>query len=82
MLSSFWGKFSKPVLIVPSGEDEHVPETTDMDDNIDRWSSFCRPGLASGLSDLIPGATHAVREHDSQLWLADRVARFLASLES
>ena len=81
-LASFWGKFRSPVLILPSGDDEHVPKTTDVASNVERWKSFCAPGIASALSGPIPGANHGVTHPEAQLWMADRVVGFLRALEA
>jgi len=79
-LASFWGRFQKPVLIVPSGEDEYVDKGIDVKKNVERWTGFCAPGIASDLSDLIPGANHTVSQPESRQWLADTVIKFLRSL--
>ncbi|KAK0621384.1 duf1749 domain-containing protein [Bombardia bombarda] len=80
-LTATWGGLEKPVLIVPSADDEHVPEDLDVAKLVEKWKSFCKPGIASELSGLIPGANHRVDDDDAREWLADRVAGFLASLE-
>ncbi|KAH8674006.1 dolichol-phosphate mannosyltransferase [Xylariales sp. PMI_506] len=75
-----WQRIDKPLLIVPSAEDEYVPGTVDQEALIKEWKSMCRPGIASDLSACIPGATHRVDQPDSQKWLADRVVRFLSDI--
>lgn len=80
-MEAVWGRFKQPVLILPSGEDEHVPKEIDVPAQLQKWKSHCAPGIASELSDLIPGATHNVKQAASQEWLAHRVASFLESLE-
>lgn len=80
-IASFWSKFQKPVLVLPSGEDEHVPKSIDMPKLMARWASLAPDGIVSNLSDLIPGASHTIRSPESQEWMADRVVRFLSSLE-
>ncbi|EAQ91032.1 hypothetical protein CHGG_02967 [Chaetomium globosum CBS 148.51] len=79
-LAEIWGKLEQPVLIVPSEKDEWVPAEIDVMGLVKKWKSFCRPGIASELSGLIPGANHRVDNDAGQEWLADRVARFLAGL--
>ncbi|KAK0711252.1 duf1749 domain-containing protein [Lasiosphaeris hirsuta] len=79
-VATFWGRLQQPVLIVPSGMDEYVPASVDVGGLIDRWKSFCKPGMASDLSGLIPGANHRVDDGSAQEWLAGRVADFLASI--
>jgi len=80
-VAKFWGRIQQPVLIVPSEKDEHVPAGVDFEKLIARWKSFCRPGVASEFSGLIPTANHTVDQAEGQQWLADRVVKFLRSLE-
>ncbi|KAJ4392357.1 hypothetical protein N0V85_007121 [Neurospora sp. IMI 360204] len=87
-LAEIWGKVSKPTLILPSENDEHVPEWIDVVDMLDKWKSFCKEEVISSLSGLIPEADHRV-EHGpagepadlAQGWLCDRVHAFLKQLE-
>lgn len=69
------------MLIVPSGEDQYVPANVDVEKLVARWKSFCRPGVASEFSGLIPTANHTVDQPEARVWLADRVVKFLGSLE-
>lgn len=64
---------------MPSGNDEYVPESVDLDKLLAKWKSVCP--AASALSALIPDANHTVDPPSSQEWLAERVIRFLKSLE-
>ncbi|ERS99090.1 uncharacterized protein SPSK_04438 [Sporothrix schenckii 1099-18] len=80
-LADAWSQFTKPVLVLPSEKDECVPKTIDVPKNVARWKSFCPPGVFSEFSGSIPGASHAVEQPDAQLWVADRVTKFLKSLE-
>ncbi|KAL2024432.1 hypothetical protein VTK56DRAFT_8243 [Thermocarpiscus australiensis] len=80
-LAAIWGKLEQPVLILPSEKDEWVPSEIDVIGLVNRWKSFCKPGVASALSGLIPGADHRVEEAAAQEWLADRVATFLTEVE-
>jgi hypothetical protein len=80
-LQAVWGALEQPVLILPSEKDEWVPERIDVGGMVNRWKSFCKPGIASELSGLIPGADHRVEDAAAQDWLADRVAQFLIDLE-
>lgn len=66
-------------MVVPSAEDQYVPKTVDFEKLLARWKSFC-PAM-SGLSGLIPGATHTVDLPSSQEWLGERVVSFLRSLD-
>ena len=79
-LAVIWGRLEQPVLIVPSEKDEWVPAGTDVMGLVRKWMGFCKPGIASELSGLIPGANHRVENEAGQQWLADRVARFLAEI--
>jgi hypothetical protein len=67
-------------MVVPSAEDEYVPQTVDVEKLLAKWKSFC-PNM-SNLSGLIPGANHTVDAESSQDWLGDRVVSFLKSLHS
>jgi hypothetical protein len=79
-LRGIWGNVQSPVLIVPSGADESVPAEVDVPGMVERWKGFCRPGIVSGLSGLIPGANHRVDDATAKEWLADRVGRFVGEL--
>lgn len=80
-LEEIWGRLEQPVLILPSEKDEWVPAHIDVTGLVARWKRFCRPGIASDLSGLIPGANHRVDNAAGQEWLADRVAQFLAEID-
>lgn len=58
-----------------SAEDEHVPSHVDRDELVDSWKRVGRN--VHGLSGLIPGAGHTVKQPEAQRWLNDRVVRFL-----
>lgn len=79
-VAAIWGKLGQPVLIVPSGDEEYVPALIDVRGLVHRWKTFCKPGIASDLSGLIPGANHRVDNEEGQAWLAERVSGFLAGL--
>lgn len=78
-VAAIWGSVKKPILIVPSEEDEFVPPDVDFEKLIAKWKSYCP--MASDLSALIPGAGHTVDPPASQDWLGERVVSFLRSLE-
>ncbi|KAJ2904617.1 dolichol-phosphate mannosyltransferase [Zalerion maritima] len=80
-LAEIWRPFSKPVLILHSAEDEHVPPSVDVKACTDKWMSFCAPGIATSLSGSIPGANHRVEKTDAQQWMANTVAAFLDNVE-
>jgi hypothetical protein len=80
-VAAIWGKLEQPVLILPSEKDEWVPPGVDVIGLVNRWKSFCKPGIASELSGLIPGAIHQVDDAAAQQWMAERVVGFLAEIE-
>ncbi|KAK4123458.1 DUF1749-domain-containing protein [Parathielavia appendiculata] len=80
-LVEIWGRLEQPVLILPSEKDEWVPAGVDVMGLVNKWKSFCKPGIASELSGLIPGANHGVDNETGQQWLADRVAQFLVEID-
>jgi hypothetical protein len=63
-----------------AGEDEMVSLTVDKEALLGRWTSSCKPGIASELSGLVPGADHSVTKPDAQGVVAERVVAFLGSL--
>ncbi|KAH7354110.1 dolichol-phosphate mannosyltransferase [Plectosphaerella cucumerina] len=77
-VSKFWNRFEKPALALYSAEDEHVPASVDRQALVDSWKRL--GAHVHPLSDLIPGASHTVKEPAAQQWLNDRVARFLADV--
>lgn len=79
-LSAIFGRVDKPVMIMPAGEDELVPPTVDRVALLKRWTSFCRPGVVSKLSGLIPGGDHVVSQAHAQSWVSERVVAFLRSV--
>ncbi|KAH8909549.1 DUF1749-domain-containing protein [Coniochaeta sp. PMI_546] len=76
-VAEIWKEIGSKILIVPSGKDEHVPDHIDVAGLVRKWISACRPGIASELSGLIPGANHRVEQAGAQQWLAERVVGFL-----
>lgn len=78
-LATVWGRVKQPIMVVPSAEDQYVPETVNFEKLLAKWKSFC-PSM-SDLSALIPGANHTVDAQESQDWLGSRVVSFLKSLE-
>ncbi|KXJ97445.1 hypothetical protein Micbo1qcDRAFT_7879 [Microdochium bolleyi] len=81
----YWSGVDKPVLILHSAEDEFVPKSLDKEGLVKRWTTHCRPGLASELSGTIPGANHRVASAEAEQWFVKAVATFLqgiAALES
>lgn len=73
-----WASVKKPILIVPSAQDEYVPPSVDFEELLAKWKSYCP--MASDLCALIPDAGHTVKPESSQEWLAERVVRFLGSI--
>lgn len=68
--------------MVPSAEDEHVPQGIDIPGLMSRWKKACRPGVWSELSGLIPGANHRVGNPEGREWLGGQVVKFLGELSS
>ncbi|KAK0736958.1 hypothetical protein B0T21DRAFT_383043 [Apiosordaria backusii] len=84
-LQTIWGGLDTPVLILPSERDEWVPfSPPEVEAMIKRWAGFCKPGIASEFSGLIPGANHRVDNTEvnpqGERWLVERVGRFLETL--
>ncbi|KAI1769057.1 DUF1749-domain-containing protein [Hypoxylon sp. FL1150] len=75
-----WERIDKPLLILHSGSDEFIPSSVDKDALVQHWRNFCRPGIASELSGIIPGAGHRVEEPASEEWLVSTVIKFLRSV--
>ncbi|KAK8048394.1 hypothetical protein PG994_010124 [Apiospora phragmitis] len=75
----FWGKFDKPLLILHSGIDRYIDPSVDKNAQIEGWKALCRPGIASRLSGVIPGAGHSVRQPAGEEWLVNTVVKFLKS---
>ncbi|KAI4596627.1 hypothetical protein KJ359_005383 [Pestalotiopsis sp. 9143b] len=78
---SYWSRIKKPLLILFSGQDEYMPPSFDKDGLIQKWKTYCRPGIASDLSGCIPGADHRVETADSEKWLVETVVKFLDGLQ-
>ncbi|KAL7947344.1 hypothetical protein V8C42DRAFT_317522 [Trichoderma barbatum] len=77
-VNKFWGRFSKPVLVLHSEQDEFVPPTIDqavLNKRFQAASSFVSP-----LSGLIPATGHTVLQEEAREWLAGRVVEFLRTL--
>ncbi|KAI0902151.1 DUF1749-domain-containing protein [Annulohypoxylon nitens] len=81
VVAPFWQRVDKPILILHSGKDEYIPPHVDKEALIQRWKSLCRPGIASELSSLIPGANHRVEEKEAEEWLVSTVVKFLQSIK-
>jgi pimeloyl-ACP methyl ester carboxylesterase len=79
-VAKVWGRFKKPALVLPSGEDEFVPASIDVVALLESWKKV-GPQIHR-LSGLIPGASHNVAQPDAQNWLSDTVARFLGDISS
>jgi alpha-beta hydrolase superfamily lysophospholipase len=77
-----WGGLKRPVLILPSEEDEWVPKGVDVEGLLRTWMTACGEGIASEEIGVIPGANHRVDEEEGQKWMAERVIRFLKWLEA
>lgn len=78
-VKAIWASVKKPILIVPSAQDEFAPVGVDFEKLLAKWKSYCP--VASDLSALIPGAGHTVDPISSQEWLGDRVVSFLKTFQ-
>ncbi|CAJ2506233.1 Uu.00g003630.m01.CDS01 [Anthostomella pinea] len=76
----YWQRVDKPIMILHSGNDEYVPKSVDKEGLVQHWRSLCRPGIASELSGITPGAGHRVEEPEAEKWLANTVVQFLQSI--
>lgn len=74
-VAGFWGRFSKPVLVLHSEKDEFVPPRVDQA-ALNRKYQAASP-FVSPLSGLIPGTGHTVLQEEAREWLAKRVIEFL-----
>ncbi|KAH7326380.1 hypothetical protein B0I35DRAFT_475036 [Stachybotrys elegans] len=74
----FWSRFEKPVLVLHSEEDEHVPKHVNQEELNKRYQKAGKH--VSSLSGIIPGTGHTVRGQEARDWLADRVIQFLGTL--
>ncbi|KAI0024974.1 hypothetical protein F4780DRAFT_486986 [Xylariomycetidae sp. FL0641] len=79
--ASYWQRVDKPIMMLHSGNDEYVPQSVDKKGLIQRWRKMCRPGMASELSGVIPGADHRVEVPESEDWLANTVVKFLRGIK-
>lgn len=79
-LAASFGRVDKPLLILSGAEDEMVPPTVDKEALLGRWTSFCKAGIASELSGLVPGADHSVTKPEARGVVAEKVVAFLGSL--
>ncbi|KAI1168002.1 hypothetical protein F5B18DRAFT_342161 [Nemania serpens] len=77
----YWERVDKPLLILHSGDDEYVPKSVNKGDLINHWRELCRPGIASELSGIIPGARHRAEEPEAEVWLCNTVVKFLQSIK-
>ncbi|KAK0638504.1 hypothetical protein B0T16DRAFT_338188 [Cercophora newfieldiana] len=80
-LATTFGRVDKPIMFLPCGEDELVPPNVDRSGLLSRWVTMCPTGLASPLSDFVPGANHIVSSPDAWAWIAKKVVGFLEALE-
>ncbi|GJC86779.1 UPF0613 protein PB24D3.06c [Colletotrichum liriopes] len=74
-VSEVWNRFQQPVMALQSAEDEFVPAKIDKQALVDLWKKTS--SKVHELSGLIPGASHTVKNPESQQWLATRVVQFL-----
>lgn len=77
-VKKFWGRFTKPVLVLHSAKDEYIPPFVNQEEMNKRYRA--QNPLVSELSGLIPGAGHGVDEPEAQEWLAKTVIEFLKTV--
>lgn len=80
-LKTTFGRIDRPIMFLPCENDELVPPSVDRPAILGRWIRSCPSGLVSPLSGFVPGANHIVSSPDAWAWVAERVVRFLESLE-
>ncbi|KAH3673699.1 hypothetical protein WICMUC_003515 [Wickerhamomyces mucosus] len=81
-LDETFGKLSKPLLVLYSGNDEFVPKSIDKQAILNRWEGFVKSDVWSKYSSLIPDASHNVANNpDSSVeFLIERVNKYLFDL--
>ncbi|KAM0270865.1 hypothetical protein ACHAQH_009291 [Verticillium albo-atrum] len=79
-LSRTFGRFDKPVLLMPAGKDESVPPTVDKEGLLARWIKACPQGIASTQSAVNPESNHSVAEVAAQEWMLKRITSFLGDI--
>jgi hypothetical protein len=72
---------TKPTLIMPSENDEMVPEIVDKVGLLKRWIGAAPKGVVSELSGANPGADHGLSGEEACRWFVERVAEFLRGLQ-
>ncbi|GMM37673.1 hypothetical protein DASC09_049980 [Saccharomycopsis crataegensis] len=78
-----FGKVNRPLLILPSGDDEFVAKSIDQGERMERWQSFMDAKFKSKYSGVLEGAKHAVgpdSKEGAQDEVAKRVVGFLSEL--
>jgi pimeloyl-ACP methyl ester carboxylesterase len=76
-LAKTFGNLRRPTLIMPSENDEMVPQTIEKRVLLQRWTHAAPGGMVSDLSGLNPGADHALSEDGPQRWFVERVVDFV-----
>jgi alpha-beta hydrolase superfamily lysophospholipase len=75
-----FGRLGKPTLLMPSENDEMVPQSVDKEALLRKWTDAAPKGVVSDLSGVNPGADHGLSEEEARAWFSDRVVRFLHTL--
>ena len=78
--AAVWSRFTKPLLLVPSAQDEHYSGNVPYDELLQRWKSHCQAGVVSDFSGPVPGANHTVGDEVARVDLAKRIVGFLKTL--
>ncbi|KAF3346935.1 hypothetical protein VD0004_g774 [Verticillium dahliae] len=79
-LDTTFGRFDRPVLLMPAGEDELVPSMVDKEKLLARWMKACPHGLVSPLSAVNPTSDHSVTDSMAQGWMLERIMSFLKTI--
>ena len=75
-LKNTFGKINKPFLVAYSGEDEFIPKEIDKPAVLKRWESFSNPKFWSKNSGIVKGASHGVKQPESQVFLYEKISHF------
>ncbi|KAJ4984845.1 UPF0613 protein PB24D3.06c 1 [Stagonosporopsis vannaccii] len=80
-LTGTFGRINRPILILPSANDEMMPSWFPKRALLSRWLQAAPKGLASQLSDIVPAADHTLSAVEARQWFVDRAVQFLCSLD-
>lgn len=81
-IGATFGRFDKPVLILPGEKDELVPPSVDRKGLLSRWIRACPAGLVSELSSFVPQGDHSISNPKAQTYVGDTIFQFIQALVS